>query len=155
MSEQLDKAIAFSREADDARHAAYKSGDKAEIAAAHARCANTQANLLAALDAAQGQAVAWQSVRGGRLYLSRHDAVLNGEQMVTPLYAAPPAAAVPEPEGEVLTNLWTDEQCREFCRVAFRHRHQPGLPTQTTLDDIRYGAHFAMLAAAERKGGES
>lgn len=53
-------------------------------------------DLLAALDAARGEAVAWQSVRGGRLYLSRHDAVLNGEQMVTPLYAAPPAAAVPK-----------------------------------------------------------
>lgn len=60
-----------------------------------------------------------------------------------------PPAEVPEPEGEVLTNLWTDEQCREFCRVAFRHRHEPGLPTKTTLDDIRIGAHFAMLAAAE------
>lgn len=39
--------------------------------------------------------MAWRSVSGGRLYLSRHDAVLNGEQMVTPLYAAPVAQAEP------------------------------------------------------------
>jgi hypothetical protein len=46
----LQKAIAAARESEATRLAAYLSGEKAKIAAANARCANTQDNLLAALD---------------------------------------------------------------------------------------------------------
>lgn len=46
---------------------------------------------------------------------------------------------------------WTDDQCREFARIAFRHaRHN--LPKNVELQDIRMGAEFARRLAGGDHG---
>ena len=98
--------------------------------------------VVAALDAARGQAVAWQSIRGGRLYLSRHDAVLNGEQMVTPLYAAPPDSPCVERYGDDDVIVHWPEGEAQYTRVG-------NCVTGTLADTQR-----EIIETAERRGYE-
>jgi hypothetical protein len=93
--------------------------------------------------AGSGEAVAVLTVEAdGSIYASPN---INAERMPAgeyKLYAgAPPAAS----QGD----SWTDEQCREFARIAFRHA-RCNLPKHVELNDIRMGAEFARRLA----GGE-
>lgn len=63
----------------------------------------------------------------------------------TNLYTHAPAVQA-EPPASVLD--WTDEQCRKFSFVAFRHAPE-NLPEGVSLEDIRIAAHFANTTTPE------
>ena len=148
----LHKAEAAAREAESARQAAYKSGDKAEIAAAHARCANTQDNLLAALDAARGEAVAWVDVADAESGPYEFHGIEKLPAGKHHLFSAPPAAlAVPEGVREAWQRLkprLTPDRERVFAAITetlIRFGHDDA----TMLQDCIFAADAAIAAMGE------
>jgi len=120
-------------------------------------------HLFTALAQPEQEPVAWFSPSGA-LYRTRFHAVANGEQLLTPLYATPPAAQPePPPEWEAINNIIAEYGLDAIAFVAeWKAAQRPwqGLTDEdweeidsrkeTVLDTFAQGAVWAQQRLRER-----